>query len=121
MSATDHSFQPSFFDSTAVRLAPPDRSREKIIKRVFERANRNWRTAYSQFIVEWLTDNGPAIAETIRLEYESRAALPQLTTADKRASGHVFVVLVKNGLIERTGQYGWSVERSSPMPYYRAK
>ena len=85
------------------------------------KADPRWVAAYSDFICEWLTENGPAIAETIRLGYEKRRDLPQLVSADKRASGQVFRSLMHKGKIEATGEYERSVLRSSPMAVYRIK
>lgn len=75
-----------------------------------------WREAYSAFIVRYLSENPPAIAETIRLEYE-KTKLPQIG-GDKRAAGNLFNDLVKAGKIRRTGEFEMSAIRCSPMGTY---
>ena len=104
---------------------PPEEIREtkaaerrRKAKLAYDLTSEKWKAAYSKFIVEYLRDNGPAIAETIRFAYESRRDLPQLVAADKRASGCVFTKLVAKGSIRRLEEFGRSVERASPMPLY---
>ena len=107
-----------------IALAPEQVQESKIAERrrkaklAWDATSEKWRVAYSRFVVDYLRQNPPAIAETIRMAYEARSDLPQLVAADKRASGHIFTSLLKQGKIRRTDEYGWSVDRSSPMPKY---
>jgi len=94
--------------------------RKRKAKLAWDATSEKWRIAYSGFVVDYLRQNPPAIAETIRMAYEARRDLPQLVAADKRASGHIFTSLLKQGKIRRTDEYGWSVDRSSPMMKYKA-
>jgi hypothetical protein len=105
-----------FEPETQPTQTPAARRREKM-KIAYERADAAWRARYEQFILEYAAGHESFIAENCRLEYESRADLPQLCGADKRASGAIFNKLVREGKLKRVGTET-SALRYSPMPLY---
>jgi hypothetical protein len=104
--------------SSSARKISQAAERRRLAKFAYDATCDKWRDAYARFILEFAAGRESFIAESVREAYEKRKDLPQLSGSDYRASGQIFMRLVREGKLVRVG-YEDSVKRSSPMPKYR--
>lgn len=90
--------------------------RKEAIQRAFDFAGDAWKEAYRDFILAYAETHSEFIAEDISLSYQKDSSNP-MPNKDFRASGGIFLKLVREGKLKRIG-YGQSRLRGVPVPKF---
>lgn len=95
---------------------PHEAARERAIEAAERQAAAAFKRSYYRFLIEYAERHDEWIAEDVQMAYR-KTPLPQPT--EWRATGAIIRKLVREGLIEATGNYRNSEIRKSPMMIYR--